>query len=138
MVLRTYPIRASNGPLFQEVDWQIVSQNAGAKDLIEEYTSVTKRLRRVGMFDEEMVKKAVRINRPTQLALNFIDYINTKDFRVKKYSDLSMDSKKYVERMEMLYGVPVTLIGTGPDVEDIIDLRKQKGVWKNELREKLS
>jgi len=138
MVLRTYPIRASNGPLYNEITWEDVSKLAGADSIIQEFTSVTKRIRRVGMFDEELVHKAVRINCPTQLAVNFIDYIDYSDFRVKKYKDLSIKSKQFIERLERLYNVPVTLIGTGPDVEDIIDLRREKGAISVGRQQKLS
>ncbi|MBU7595699.1 adenylosuccinate synthetase [Metabacillus halosaccharovorans] len=126
MVLRTYPIRSSNGPLNDETTWNQVSENANSPTSIEEFTSVTKKIRRVGRFDFDLVEKSIMINRPTQLALNFIDYIDNDDYKVTKYSDLTIKSKKFIEELERRYGVPVTLIGTGPDEKDIIDLRSEK------------
>ncbi|WP_158220028.1 adenylosuccinate synthetase [Tissierella sp. P1] len=128
MVLRAYPIRASNGPLYNETTWDNVTKSSGALREIKEVTSVTKRLRRVGLFDEELVEKSIRINRPTQIALNFVDYLNSNDYKINNYSILSDTSKKFIDKIENLYNVPVTLIGTGPNVEDIIDLRSEKGV----------
>lgn len=128
LVLRTYPIRAASGPIFDEISWDDVTRLSNSNSHIEEYTSVTKKIRRVGKFDKELVGKAVRINRPTQIALNFIDYINSNDYGVKKYSDLSTESKKFIEDIERNFNVPVTLIGTGNAVEDTVDLRVEKGV----------
>ncbi|MDI9216423.1 adenylosuccinate synthetase [Clostridium tertium] len=128
LVLRTYPIRASNGPIFDEVSWDDVTKLANSKSKIIEYTSVTKNVRRVGTFDFELVREAIRINRPTQIALNFVDYINNTDYKVKEFSKLSSECKKFIDNLERLYNVPVTLIGTGENVEDTIDLREEKGV----------
>jgi adenylosuccinate synthase len=127
LVIRTFPIRASNGPIFNEINWAEVTKHAQSDTDIIEYTSVTKKVRRVGTFDYELVKKAVRINRPTQLAINFIDYINAKDSGIRDYALLSDRSKEFVKTLEERYGVPVTLIGTGPNILDIVDVRAQKG-----------
>ncbi|MNM18820.1 Adenylosuccinate synthetase [compost metagenome] len=126
LVVRTYPIRSSNGPLYEEISWDEVTRLAQSSVNIKEFTSVTKKVRRVGKFDEELVGRAIQINRPTQLALNFVDYINSIDFQVKSYSQLSTESKKFIEELERKFGVPVTLLGTGPNQEDIIDLRAEK------------
>ena len=125
LVLRTYPIRSCNGPLYNETEWEQVSQQAGMTRTIKEMSTVTKRLRRVGEFDFQQVYKAIKICRPTQIALNFIDYIDSSDYKKTEYSELSVKSKKFIERLESEYGVPVTLIGTGPMVSDIIDRRKE-------------
>jgi len=133
LVLRTYPIRSSNGPIYNEITWDTVTSNAVSSTKIEEFASVTKKVRRVGEFDEMLVKRAVQINRPTQLAVNFVDYIDHSDYQVRNYKQLSSKSKLFIDKLEKLYGVPVTLLGTGPDQADIIDLRKEKvsGFYKD-------
>jgi adenylosuccinate synthase len=80
LVLRTYPIRVGghSGPLFDETDWQTVTQEAGYFTPLEEYTSVTGKVRRVGRFDAELVRKAVAINQPTSLVLNHVDYLDAQ------------------------------------------------------------
>lgn len=76
MVIRSYPIRVcgDSGPLPHETTWENVTAAAGRKNLIQEYTSVTKHLRRVGQFDPAIVLRAIAANRPDQLVLNHLDY----------------------------------------------------------------
>lgn len=77
MVLRSYPIRVQgdSGPLPHETTWEDVTVAAGRRNLIQEYTSVTKHLRRVGQFDPEIVLRAIAANCPDQLVLNHLDYL---------------------------------------------------------------
>ena len=37
--------------------------------------------------------------------------------------DLEDDAKSFIKDIEEKLGVPVTLIGTGPHVDDVIDIR---------------
>lgn len=73
-VARTYPIRVAgnSGILKNEVSWRYVSELAG-KD-IKEYTTVTKKMRRVGMFDLDMYMESLRVNKPSIIVLNHVDY----------------------------------------------------------------
>jgi len=77
LVLRCHPIRVAgeSGRLPKEISWKIVAQEAGLPDNLEEFTTVTHRLRRVGRFDPEVVRQAIAVNRPTRVALNHLDYI---------------------------------------------------------------
>jgi adenylosuccinate synthase len=77
MVIRTYPIRVAgnSGPMYREIDWNILTQEVGSNEPIIERTTVTNKVRRVGRFDIELVKRAVMINRPTQIAITFADYL---------------------------------------------------------------
>lgn len=92
---------------------------------IVEYGTVTGRPRRVGLFDMELAKESCMINGATQIALTCVDKLYPDCGRVKKYEDLSVEAKRFIERIEEETGVPVTIISTGPDVEDTIDLRKE-------------
>ena len=44
---------------------------------------------------------------------------------VNGISDLSVDTKKFIEEIQSETGVPVTIISTGPDLKDTIDLRNE-------------
>ena len=72
MVIRSYPIRVAgnSGPLKGETTWDAVSRAATGTRNIAEYTSVTGRVRRVGTFDAELVRRALAFNAPTRLVLN--------------------------------------------------------------------
>ena len=77
MVIRAFPIRVAgdSGPLAGETTWEAIAWQAGRRDDLREYTTVTERLRRVAHFDPEIVRRALDANRPTRLVLNHLDYI---------------------------------------------------------------
>jgi adenylosuccinate synthase len=91
-----------------------------------EYGTVTSRPRRVGTFDFELAKEAVRINHPSALAITFLDRIDP-ECTGKTYEQLSKDARAFLDKVEETCEVPVTLIGTGSNTMDIIDLRMTKG-----------
>lgn len=70
LVIRTYPIRVegNSGTLENEITWDKINQTP-------EFTSVTKKTRRIAEFDENIVKKAIISNRPSRVILNHLDYI---------------------------------------------------------------
>ena len=80
LVIRSFPIRVSgnSGPLLSEIDWETVSYESGTDTPIKEFTSVTNKLRRVGRFHVELVQQAIRVNKPSRIVLNHIDYIAPK------------------------------------------------------------
>lgn len=70
LTIRTFPIRVegNSGELKNELGWERLKQ-------IPEFTSVTKKVRRVAEFDAEIVLRAIMSNRPTKIVLNHLDYI---------------------------------------------------------------
>jgi len=122
LVVRTYPIRVAgnSGPIYNETTWADLSRKIG-KEVIEK-TTVTKKIRRVGEWDDDLLVKSIKINRPTYIALNFIDYINPSDAGKTSYELLSSESKKFIAKVEA-HGVPVPLIGTGGETFSVIDGR---------------
>jgi adenylosuccinate synthase len=123
MVLRTYPIRVGgpSGPLRDEISWEKIQVRSGYPTALAEYTTVTGRLRRVGEFDWELARAAVRLNGPTALALHGVDYLDHSDLGSRFWDDLGQKSKGFVDRLEREIGVPVRYIFTGPDGHDLID-----------------
>jgi adenylosuccinate synthase len=128
IVLRTYPIRVAgnSGPMGEEIGWETVTLESGSPEFLIERTTVTNNVRRVARFDMEFVKRAVMINRPTQIALLFVDYIDYQNKGVTAYSKLTEKTRQFIATVESETGVPVTMIGTGPQNADIIDLRITK------------
>jgi len=128
LVVRTYPIRVggNSGPLKNEITWEDLTVKSNSPTALLERTTVTGRIRRVGNFNMNLVKRAVMINRPTQIALTFVDYIDHRNFGTSTYRDLTASAKRFIKRLETETKVPVTLIGTGPISTNIIDLRKEK------------
>lgn len=115
LVIRAFPIRVSgnSGPLPNEVDWDTITQESGSEASIFEYTSVTKKLRRVARFDSRIVHEAISINNPTQIVMNHLDYIEASNlksnFRTNKVY-------KFLLNTEISLGRKIDYLGFGPDI----------------------
>lgn len=120
VVFKSYITRVGEGPFKTEI-----SEEEAEKMGLEEYGTVTGRRRRIGTFDMDLAKESCMINGATQIALTCVDRIFPKCERVQDYSKLSAEVKRFVEEIEGETGVPVTIISTGPDLEDTIDLRDE-------------
>jgi adenylosuccinate synthase len=123
IVIRTYPIRVegNSGPLPKEIEWEILQTESGYPYTIQEFTTVTKRLRRVAKFDLEIVKKAVMANMPTHMALMGVDYLNYENKGTRQYGKLTQKAKDFIFWLEEELGVNVSFIGTGPTDQELID-----------------
>ncbi len=120
VIFKAFPTRVGAGPFNTEI-----SKEEAEEIGIVEYGTVTGRRRRVGKFDFEIAKRAVMINSATQIAITGIDKLDKKCYKVREYEDLTKKAKIFIERVEEELGVPVTLISTGPDIFDIVDLREE-------------
>lgn len=131
-VTRTFPIRVAgnSGPFgkdSKEMSWEYVRRFAKSKEPISEQTTVTKKTRRVATFSWQEFLKACKINRPTEIALTFADYL---DWEIHEYSkdDVIEKSPKLMTFMEIIEersSIPVKLIKTGPrGIIDYDDYRR--------------
>ncbi len=118
-VFKAYISRVGEGPFPTEM-----TQEEAEKRGLEEYGVVTGRRRRIGYFDMELAKESCRINGATQIALTCVDRL-FDCARVQNYDELSAETKAFIEDIQTGTGVPVTIISTGPDLKDTIDLRKE-------------
>ena len=125
MVVRTFPIRVAgpSGPLPREIEWETVTKESGAPTPVVERTTVTGNVRRVARFDPEIVKRACVVNRPTQIALMFLDYLDWRNRSVTSLGRLTRSAREFIDTIQVICNVPVTLVGTGPRAADLIDLR---------------
>jgi adenylosuccinate synthase len=129
MVLRTFPIRVSgnSGPLKDEITWGRLQKLSGYPYPIRELTSVTNRLRRIALFDIGLVKEAAMVNNPTEIALNGVDYLDYKNKSTSSIESLTQAARELIASIENETQVKVTLVGTGPTNEEIIDIRNISG-----------
>lgn len=141
MIMRPYPIRISNTTNLknedgttlvtssgeydgaEEITWDIVKERCGAPADVEfgELTTVTKKMRRVFELNLERLKYVTKLNRPTEIALNFAQYIDYDILGKTKVEDITPKVWDFIHMIEHETGVPVTMIGTGPKDGDIID-----------------
>jgi adenylosuccinate synthase len=128
MVVRTFPIRVSgtSGPFQDEITWEDVMRSSGAPEAMPEYTSVTKRLRRVARFDLNAVKLACEYNRPTSLAVMGLDRLDFKDLAVTHWKELTDGAKQFLDELETATRVPIGIVGTGFDTQNAILLKARE------------
>jgi adenylosuccinate synthase len=123
VVFRTFPIRVAGqqaGPLSEEITWEQIQKESGYPDPIVERTSVTQKVRRVGRFDWDLAKKTVLINRPTQIAINGLDYLDYHDFGLSRSAELSRKAKHFIHEIQQRFGVEVGCLGVGPALNHMI------------------
>ncbi len=122
VVVRTFPIRVGgpSGPLDNEISWEKICELSGAPDVIPEFTSVTRKLRRVALFDMAAVKRACEYNRPTSLAVMGLDRIDYANYGVTTSGKLSEKAKTLLHRIEMATAVPIEFAGTGFGTFDVV------------------
>jgi len=121
LVFKSYVTRVGAGPLNGEL-----SKEEAEKLRLIEYATVTGRLRRVAPFNIDYAKRAILLNSPTQIAITKIDVLYPQAKGVREYSKLPREAKEFIENLEDQMRIPITLIGTGPETMDIIDLRGEK------------
>lgn len=119
MVIKAYTTRVGNGPFPDEIP-----VDEAVKLGYQEYGTVTGRPRRTSKelhYDD--LRLAATINGATQIAITKIDVRFPGNAGVKTFEKLTQPAKDFIKKVEQELKVPVTLIGTGPDAMDIIDLR---------------
>jgi adenylosuccinate synthase len=118
LVLKSYVTRVGAG----ELPGELTPEEAKRRGW-EEYGTVTGRQRRAAPFNYELARRAAMINGATQIALTKLDVLYPECRGARDYGTLTRDARGFVERIESELGLPVTLIGTGPELEEVIDLR---------------
>ncbi len=119
VVFKSYVTRVGTGTLDGELPMDEVSKRGWS-----EVGTVTGRQRRAAEFDFNLAKRAIMLNSATQIALTKLDVLFPECAHKNSFDDLSLSAKKFITRIEDSTDVAVTLIGTGPGVNDIIDLRE--------------
>jgi adenylosuccinate synthase len=118
VVFKAYVTRVGGGPLQNEL-----GEDEAKKRGWIEYGSVTGRQRRASPFDMDLAKKSIRINSATELAVTKLDVLYPQCAGMREYSGLPAEARKFIEEIEGETGLKVTLIGTGPDLYDVVDRR---------------
>ena len=133
MVCRTYPIRVgdtdtgkTSGPMSREISLEVIASRSQIP--IEELrntekTSTTRRKRRIAEFDWSQFQRSAMLNGPSDIALTFADYLGVANRKAYRYEQLSEDALRFIEELEKVGGVPVSLVSTGFNERNIIDRR---------------
>ena len=118
VVFKAYLTRVGTGPMPGELSAEETEKKGWA-----EFGTVTGRPRRAAEFDFNLARRAVMLNSATQIAITKLDVRFPECSGVKSMDELSSDAKSFIKNIEEKLEVPVTLIGTGPLVDDVVDLR---------------
>ena len=118
VVFKSYVTRVGEGPLENEL-----ASDTIAKKGWSEWGTVTGRQRRAAEFNFSLAKKAIMLNSATQIAITKLDVLFPSCAHKTSYESLDSEAKSFIKNIEDKLGVPVTLIGTGPTINDIVDRR---------------
>lgn len=118
LVFKAYVTRVGAGDLPGEIGLEEAKRRGW-----DEYGTVTGRQRRAAPFNFDLARRAVMINGATQVAITKLDILYPECKGLTKFEELSPGAREFINRIDDELGLPVTLIGTGPGLEECIDLR---------------
>ncbi len=145
VIYKAYTTRVGEGPMESMITeknihkfplWQEIldeAKNKGAEgdtvnDILTNYFgergTVTQRQRRIGIFDVKLARYSAMVNGATQIGISCLDRLFPECYQVREYDKLSDRAKDYVRDTEEEIGVKATLLSTGPEPYDIVDLRQ--------------
>ncbi len=118
VVFKSYVTRVGTGPLDKELSLEDAEKKGWS-----EFGTVTGRQRRAADFDFDLARRAIMLNSATQISITKLDVLFTDCAGKTSYDELSDDAKSFITNIEKELNTPVTIIGTGPSVNDVIDRR---------------
>ena len=118
VVFKSYVTRVGTGPLDKELSLEDAEKKGWS-----EFGTVTGRQRRAADFDFDLARRAIMLNGATQISITKLDVLFTDCTGETSYDNLSDDAIAFIENIEKELNTPVTIIGTGPAVNDVIDRR---------------
>ncbi len=128
VVARTYPIRVggTSGPMGVEVGFEEIARRSGLpleRISKTEIGSVSGTKRRMAEFDWEQIRRSTYWNGATDIALTFVDYLGTDNEAAKAFDQLNSTSRNFIEDVERVCGLPVSLVSKGWGRDGLIDRR---------------
>lgn len=132
MVTRTYPIRVgspedgTSGDMYGETTLRAIGRRSGIglKELKKsERTSTTNRPRRIAEFDWMQLEASSLLNRPTDIALTFSDYLSIGNRSAHRFDQLSCETRHMIGEIERVAAARVSLVAKDFDVRAVLDRR---------------
>lgn len=133
MVCRTYPIRVgdsvegkTSGFMSQQITFQDIADRSGiplSELQSAEVGSVSHRPRRIAEFDWAQFRRSLLLNGPTDICLTFADYFGIDNRKAFRYEQLTAPTLRFIEELEKVGGIPVSMISTAFNERNIIDRR---------------
>lgn len=120
VVFKAFPTRVGEGPFPTEL-----THDQSIALGIQEFGAVTKRERRIGLWDGKMARYSAMINGCTTIAITGVDHVDSTVFGATDYAKLTPKVLAFIDQIEADTGKPVGIISTGPDQSHIIDIRSE-------------
>ena len=118
VVFKSYVTRVGTGPLENELSLEEAEKKGWS-----EFGTVTGRQRRAAVFDFDLARRAIMLNGATQISITKLDVLYPDCAGETSFDKLSKDAKAFIKNIEDELNTPVTIIGTGPAINDVIDRR---------------
>jgi adenylosuccinate synthase len=139
--IRPFPIRISNTSAAdgshaysgnyaeaKELTWDEVEKRGGFEEgelsgHHSNYTSVTKKLRRVFEFSWERFEYMCKVCGPTHLSVNFVNHLCKGVTGVKHWDFIETEPvvEQFLRELENRSGVNVAYVGTGPKMSEMVE-----------------
>lgn len=125
MVVRSYPIRVggASGWMGREITYEDLSSRS--KIPIDELRAtekgtVSNKQRRIAEFDWGQLRRSVILNGATEIVITFADYFGIENREANSYDDLNESAREFIETVERVAGVRVSLISKAFAVDGVI------------------
>jgi len=118
VVFKSYVTRVGTGPLAKELSLEEAQKKGWS-----EFGTVTGRQRRAAEFDFDLARRAIMLNSATQISITKLDVLFPDCAGKTSYEEISDEAKSFIKNIEDKLKTPVTIIGTGPEINDVIDRR---------------
>ena len=119
VVFKSYVTRVGTGPLANELTLAEAESKGWS-----EFGTVTGRQRRAADFDFDLARRAIMLNSATQISITKLDVIFPDCAGKTSFEELSKDAQSFINNIENKLNTPVTIIGTGPAINEINNRRK--------------
>lgn len=122
-VLRSYEIRiaGNSGPMKNEISWDEIPTKPEP-----EKTTVTKKTRRIGTIDWDLIKKAVTVNGVDQICMTHVDYIfnRNKGFGTTQTLNKELEEKRNIIKKikEETNDTKIGVLNFSPKYDNLISL----------------
>jgi len=118
VVFKSYVTRVGTGPLANELTLEEAQKKGWS-----EFGTVTGRQRRAAEFDFDLARRAIMLNSATQISITKLDVLFPECAGKTSYDEISDEAKSFIKNIEDKLNTPITIIGTGPAINDVIDRR---------------
>lgn len=118
LVVKALPSRVGEGPL----PYEMPHEEAVRRGIAEYGVNTGRQRRKASRIDDELLRYAAMVNGPTQIALTFTDHLDPAMKGARDAAAITRPVRDVIEQVERITDAPVTMLDTGPLLDDVIDL----------------